>query len=271
MSDTPIVEITDDELDAAIMGAEPVEESDPIEPEDNLDVDGNVIPPVVTKEPKDTIDWEKELNDTKSDFGRKQKAMETQISTLTNSVSELVNAIKSGRVNEQPDSDDFDTDDPIPLTMGGLSEAINALMKKKTINDNQQISQYENGYIKQIEKLGSAYTDKVHKHIVKRMFDDFNLRHSDNPALDAKLNFRDAEAAILREVRERKANPLTKNKGISNKNLGGPTNTDQDLKSTSPVKLDKYAADFIKATGMKEEDAQKALEGDMPLYLRGRV
>ena len=271
MPDTQIVEVTDEELDAAIMGAEPTEEPDPIELTDEVDVDGNVIPPVVTKDPKETIDWEKELNDTKSDFGRKQKAMETQISTLTNSVSDLVNAIKSGRVNEQQADDDFDTDDPIPLTMGGLAEAIDSLMNKKKSNVDREVTQYEGGYLKTIEKLGSDYNDKVHKHIVDRMFKEFNIRHSDNPALDAKLNFRDAETAILREVRERKANPLSKNKGVANKNLGGATNTDQDIRTSAPVKFDKYAADFIKATGMKEEDAQKALEGDMPLYLRGRV
>jgi len=271
MPDTQIVEVTDEELDAAIMGAEPTEEPGPIELTDEVDVDGNVIPPVVTKEPKETIDWEKELNDTKSDFGRKQKAMETQISTLTNSMSELVNAIKSGQGNRQQEVDDFDIDDPIPLTMGGLAEAINKLMSQKQSTTDREVTQYEGGYLKTIEKLGSDYNDKVHKHIVDRMFKEFNIRHSDNPALDAKLNFRDAEAAILREVRERKANPLSKNKGVANKNLGGATNTDQDIRTSAPVKFDKYAADFIKATGMKEEDAQKALEGDMPLYLRGRV
>jgi len=267
--------ITDEELEASLLGvadADADADDIPIVPEPVVDADGNTIEPKPVVNTKTDDQWLKELNDTKSEFGRKLKIQEEQVSNLTNSVTELVTALKSGNMgNQQYQEPEYEEDDPIPLTMGGLVGAVEKLMQKRDQGFEAKTSEYEGGYMKTVEQLGSDYTDPVHKHIVSRMFKEFNIRHSDNPALDARLNFRDAEAAILREVRDRKANPLDKNTGKRTQNLGGPTGTDQDVTTGVPVKFDKYASDLIQATGMKEEDAQKALQGDMPLYLRGRA
>lgn len=215
----------------------------------------------------------KEFSDFKSEAGRKQKATDENIAELSNNINTLVTAIKSGGMNQQQqqEEDPFDPDDPIPLTMGGLLESVKTFMGKEKSGEAKETSAYQDRYLDVIEGLGKEYPDNIHKHIVDRMFKQFNIKHSDNPGLDAQLNFRNAEAAILREVRTRKANPLEKNKGAENKNLGGSNNTNQDINTEQPVKLDNYASEFIKATGMKEEDAQKALTGDMPMYLRGKV
>ena len=218
-------------------------------------------------------DWKKEFGDFKADAGRKQKSLEKTVETLTQSVSNLLTVIKSGGIGQQQqaEEDPFDPDDPIPLTMGGLLESVKTFMNKEKTTSAKQSSEYQDNYLDTISNLGSEYPENVHQHICDRMFKDFNIRHSDNPTLDAQLNFRNAEAAILREVRTRKTNPLDKNKGAQNKNLGGSTNSGQDINAEAPVKLDSYAQEFIKATGMKEEEAQKALVGDLPMYLRGKV
>lgn len=267
-------QVTDEELEASLLGvADGNVDGEPTE----LDTDtafNNVDEPDGNKKIvniKTDAEWQKELNDTKSEFGRKLKIQEEQVTTLTNSVTELVTALKSGGIDGRQQEPEFDEDDPIPLTMGGLVGAVEKLLQKRDQGFEAKTSEYEQGYLKTVEKLGADYSDSVHKHIVDRMFKQFNIRHSNDPMLDARLNFRDAENVILREVRERKANPLAKNKGKRNKNLGGPTDSDQDISAAAPVKLDQYAAEFIKSTGMKEEDAQKALQGDMPLYLRGRA
>jgi len=278
MTDNPI---TDEELENALLGTDAAaEDNDGTDDAENTadgTADTNEGQDAGTgdadSKQKTAAEWQKELNDTKSEWGRKTKVLESQVETLTKSVTDLVTAIKSGNINQQNqnDVDDFDEDEPIPLTMSGLADAVDRLLNKRNQNYEQQTTAYENGYLGTVEKLGSEYPDHIHKHIVERMWKQFNIRHSDNPALDAQLNFRNAEAAILREVRQRKTNPLEKNKGVRNQNLGGPTSSSQDTNAVAPVKLDSYAAEFIRATGMKEEDAQKALEGDMPLYLRGKA
>lgn len=225
----------------------------------------------------DEIDWEKELHKAKTNFGRKTKNLEDQVKSLTDNMNSLVDLIKSGGLNQRQGKQDnelndaFDDDTPIPLTMGGLAQVIAQMNNQTSNKQTESQKKYENGYMKTVENLGSSYSDKVHKVIVERMFKDFNVKHSDNPALDAQLNFREAEAAILREVRTRKANPLDKNKGKKNKGLGGSTGSDQDTRQSDPITLDKYASDFIASIGMSEDDAKKALEGDMPMYLRGKV
>lgn len=222
------------------------------------------------------FDFEKELHLTKTNFGRKQKKLENQIAEVNQNVSNLLEAVNSlvqkqsgGRDNDF--EDDLDPDAPIPLTMGELVDAVSKITGKQSEKVSKAQKTYENGYMKTVSNLGSQYPEKVHRHIVERMFKDFNIKHSDNPSLDAELNFSKAEAAILREVRTRKTNPLDKNKGKHNQNLGGGSGTDQDTKVGGEIKLDKYAADFIKSIGMDEEEAQKALTGDMPMYLGGKV
>ncbi len=268
--------VTDDELNAELLDKDDddkLKDDDVIKPDDDVDklkADDNKDD---KKDVDDTIDWENELNKARSDWGRKQKATDTKIESLTDSVAQLVEVDKTGAVgqNQQAGNDIFESEEPIPLTMGDLAKTMQKMMN----NQNQQITgeqqTYQDNYLKTVERLGSTYTDKVHQHIVERMHKDFNNKHSENPALDAELNFSKAEATILREVRSRKTNPLDKNKDKDTKNLGGSNNTNQDSVTSSPVKLDEFAADFIKSTGMKEEDAQKALQGDIPLSLRGKV
>jgi len=242
------------------------DDADEVKPDDVADVEDK-------KDKTKEIDWEKELNDARSDWGRKQKKLEDQVKDLTSNVNSLVEALKQGHTNQQPsDSEyDFDQDDPIPLTMGGLLATLEKLNNKKNANFTNKQKQYEDKYLDTVDTLGSRYSEEVHKVIVDRMFKDFNVKHSDYPDLDAKLNYREAEAAILREIKSRKQNPLEKNKGKNVKGLGGGMDGEQDVRVATPVKLDKYAQDFIKSTGMKEEDAQKALRGGMPSYLRGKM
>ncbi len=220
--------VTDDELNAELLGKETNNDDDledKLENKTDIDDDKVEINDDKTdkKDVDDTFDWKNELNTTRSDWGRKQKATDTKIESLTDSVAQLVEVVKTGAAsqNQQAGNDIFESEEPIPLTMGSLAKE----MQKILNNQNQQITgeqqTYQDNYLKTVERLGSTYTDKVHQHIVERMHKDFNNKHSENPALDAELNFSKAEATILREVRSRKTNPLDKNKDKDTKNLGG--------------------------------------------------
>ena len=271
--------VNDNDLDDALLGdLGDAGDSD----DDNNGVDGNVgnagdddDDNNDSNDDDGNIDWKNELNKARSDWGRKQKTLETQIETLTENVNKMIDGFNTNTMQQQTDThqntndDSFDSDEPIPLTMGGLAEVMTKIMSNKQDQNTHQDKAYEDSYMQVISSLGSTYSDKVHKHIVDRMFKDFNMKHSVNSKMDAELNFAKAEAAVLRDARTRKTNPLKGND--SNNPLGGSTNIQQDTNNSVPVKLDAYAQDFIKATGMKEEDAQKALQGDMPLYLRGKV
>ena len=268
-------QVTDKELDDALLGMEDDDVDDNVnDVDDNNDVDNDVdgnVPDDESKKKDDDVDWENELHLTKTAFGRKQKALETQVETLTENVNKLVNVIESGGLNQQRQLTDsnIDPDEPIPLTMGGFRAEIRKEMNTENREITVEQQQYQDGYLQALGKLGSGYSDKVHQHIVERMDKDFNIRYSDNPALDVELNFYKAKSALTDEIRIRKKNPLKGDDPTGP--LGGATNVSQDSSVSPPVKLDKAAADFIKSVGMKEEDAQKALQGDMPLYLRGKV
>ncbi len=220
----------------------------------------------------DKIDWAKELQDSRSEVGRlkkEQKETNTQIKSISENMNSLINLVKSTQQQGQQETELSDPDDPIPLTMGGLMNEFKKFQSNQNQTQTQAQQEYQDSYLNVIGQLGSQYSDKVHQHIVERMYKDFNVKHSNQPELDAQLNFERAKSAILEESGIKKKNPLQGNKGKAP--LGGSTNTDQDVKSAQVVPLDSYAQDFIKSTGMKEEDAQKALQGDMPLYLRGKA
>jgi hypothetical protein len=110
-----------------------------------------------------------------------------------------------------------------------------------------------------------------HTEIYEEMMAHHNVKHSDNAASDARINFQAAQIALLQKNGPKpRANPLDKNKGKEAKNLGGGTDTEADTKSIRLPKLDEYAADFVKRTGMKDEQVARALEGDAPVSLFGK-
>lgn len=92
---------------------------------------------------------------------------------------------------------------------------------------------------------------------------------SNNPQLDARVNFNAAMARHYKALATAKHNPLSKNKDQETEALGGPTETNVKPKEAKAPDLDEYAKDFVKRTGMKSESVVKALKGDMPVYLRG--
>lgn len=221
----------------------------------------------------------KAFNDMRSEWGRKQKTLEDKVSDIATSVSTLIEALQTGagQQNQQNqdgggaagESGDLDPDEVIPLTIGGLENVMTQILTKHKVKETGQQTEYENSYLKTVSNMGSQYSEKVYKAISERMDKEFNQRHSDNPTLDAQLNFRNAEAALLRDFTTKKINPLKGNPAGAP--LGGSNSPEQDNNAIRPIQLDAHAAAFIEASGMKPEDAQKALQGDTPLYLRGKV
>jgi len=92
---------------------------------------------------------------------------------------------------------------------------------------------------------------------------------SNNPQLDARVNFNAAMARHYKALATARHNPLSKNKDQDAEALGGPAETSVKPKKIATPDLDEYAKDFVKRTGMKTESVAKALKGDMPVYLRG--
>lgn len=273
-------QITDEDL---VRAAEAPDTSDPdLEVEDGNPAEDNAPaepagdkPEEVVEESEDKLPPEPEDNTVRSELGRKVKEQGERLDTFISAMTDAIQEIKSS-VIQKPDEEDPDDDYPVTLTAKELRDTIRSEVSNLTKDQQKQTKQYETGYMKKVSSLTAGLPDAEKAEIEKELFDNpkVNVRHSDNPAFDAQLNFMTAQNNVLRgklATNKKPVNPLDKNKDNPDLPLGGPSETrNQDNNADKVIKLDPEAAKFAKATGMSEEDIKEALTGPMPTYLGGQ-
>ena len=133
-------------------------------------------------------------------------------------------------------------------------------------------TQYQENYLGTMKDLIADIPDeKIAKEVYKKMLydDKFNVKLSNNAILDSAKNFNRAYNSIISGGKpvtrfdEPRGTPVPA--GVS-----GATTTVTQTKKVLP-KLDADAYEFMKQTGMSEDDVIDALEGEMPIHLRGKV
>ena len=234
--------VTDDQLDAA---AEEV--SDEVEPEVEVD---EVEPEVDEKE--------KEDHRLQSALGR-IGSMQAKIDKLENMISNMD--------TEKPEEVD---DDEIVTSK---QDVLRIFQEKEQMEKNKR-AQYTETAVNTLIDLGlqnSDLTDDTYVTIHKDAEANWKSKTGD-PKLDAEINFTEALNRHYQKMITKNAeptNPLNKNKDADGQELGGAAETSVKTKNESVPKLDDSAKDFIERVGMKPESINKALKGDMPMYLRG--
>ena len=282
--------VTDEDLDRAaemapdtsepepkVADGTPAEDDTPAEPAGEEEVVEEEVAEEVVEEP---IPDEPEGNRERSELGRKVKEQGERLDSFMDTITGAIDEIKTSVAKPEFEDEPLDDDYPITLTAKELNDRIKegiasagVVTKKDIETQKRQAKEYENGYLAKVSSLTTGIPDK--EAIEKELFEnkDVNVKRSNNPLIDAEMNFLKAQTNVLNKKLEAKAkpvNPLDKNNDNEDLPLGGPLGTNnQDVKSEKVTKLDPEAAKFAKESGMSEEDVQKTLAGPMPTYLGG--
>jgi len=227
---------------------------------------------------KDTLEKEPEEieepldNAERSRLGRRVSAIESSIQTL---VDEFRTIMKSAGKDDTPtydtdllsdeDGDEYVTKKDLPK----FYESQRMREAKEAERIKRDTDKYNNDYNSVFQELGKTVDADFHTEVLQEMKANHNFKRSNSGVLDAELNYLKAKDAILQKKSAGPQNPLDKNKDKNTENLGGPSDTIVTGKADTPVKLDKYAAEFVARVNMSEDSVKKALDGNARTGLMG--
>jgi hypothetical protein len=261
--------VTDDMLDRAADGVDEVEEDatedetieEETEEEEVAEEEATETEEEATEEAEDAPE-EPEDNAERSRLGRRVSELETALlqskqesETKLNETLEKLNSFLGKK--DEPEEEEFfelpeTKEDLAKLVREQLAKVQNEEVTQKT----QAVKDYESGYIDTVGTLLEGEPDS--EEILKLIEDEFNVKHSKVDNLqsgmkDAAKNILAAKSKLLSG--STKTIPL---KGEKGKNLGGGGG-DKVAKATKKMpKLDAAAAQYVKETGMTEEEVIKA-------------
>jgi hypothetical protein len=192
----------------------------------------------------------------RSNLGRRVKRMEDTVNTLLSKLDNFVDNVGRGAIQTQNYQNYDDEED---------EEFIRKMQKYEKKKVDRQ-KDYEKNYISKVRQLGSGEPD--YKEIFDEMYSNFNVIHSGDPEIDARLNWADARASVL----SKKISPNRPNvkgeRNTASTDLG--VNAINDSATSSEVQLDDFAKEFVAHTGMKKEKVESALKSDLRPGVSGR-
>jgi hypothetical protein len=267
-------EVTDEALDAAASEVavddvladdaieEVAEEIDVVEEEAETAEEAVETDEVIPDEPDD--------HGERSALGRRVGEIDRNLTSQLTQMQEKMESYFQGAKSVQPPQPPevtYDDNEEIPMTMGELNRLLDSRDQRRTQLQEEDATRYESGYRETFSRLSGDIEPEEAKKIEDEMLANFNVRHSNDPTLDAERNFLRAENAILRNRPPEK--PSTKLR--QGKSLGGESATVTTKRKAGAVKLDPIAAEYVaemkKKNNWTDEDVSKALEGEMPLNL----
>lgn len=215
------------------------------------------------EEPKTSTSEEKEKEEKKevkepvsedhpTKLGRRVKGLETTLSEM----NQKLDAFFSRSESRDRETAKTVTNDELPEIISTPDDVVkvNRFMKKKEQED-QEV--YTKNYLNNFKSLGSRDSE-LYPEIYDEMIKNFNVRYSDNPQNDARVNYAEAKAAILSQKYAPTKPNVRGKKGEIPTDLG--IESRETVTSSESVHLDDMAMDFAKSTGMKEESIREALK-----------
>lgn len=119
---------------------------------------------------------------------------------------------------------------------------------------------YERSYLKVIGELAGD-NEELHEEIYTEMMKNHNVRHSDNPDMDARLNYERAKFSVATRKSDSDKPKRIKSDKIPAQPAAGAARSES--KSVAMPKLDKEAQDYVnylRKKGTSEDDIAKILE-----------
>lgn len=228
------------------------------------------------QEPEADLPEEPEDNRVRSQLGRRVKAMEDDFYELKGTLEEFLREQRKQRKEPEgePDFDDFDAgggEDEV-VRMKDLPKLLQKFNQDQASEQRKAQEKYERGYLQSLPNWAEEnnLNDKQHRKVCEVMQEHYNIRYSNDPVADSRINYLKALSQILSGVAKQRQNPLSKNQEEEQPPPGGPSGSDSDFRAGEQVQLDDYAAEFVKKSGMGEDSVKKALTGNMPTYLMGK-
>lgn len=183
-------------------------------------------------------------------LGRRVSGLETTLAEMNQKLDAFFSR------SEIRDRETTKTDGELPEIISTPEDVIkvNRFQRKK---EQEEQEAYSRNYLNTFKSFGSR-DPEFYPEIYDEMVKNFNIRYSDDPRNDARVNYAEAKAAIL----SKKYAPLKPN--VKDKKSEIPTDLGIESRETSTssqtVHLDDLAQDFVKSTGMKEESIKEALK-----------
>jgi len=199
----------------------------------------------------------------RSELGRKVKGIESRLDTELFAVNDKLDQLLAKDV-EDPEEDE----DEIPRSRKELDDYMDKKFQARERASKDTDTKYNTDYQ---TAIGQFSEEEDYGEICKELEANFNIRKSDNGDVDGQLNYLKASKSFYKKKasgKDDKTNPL---KGKDNDlPLGTPPGGDEEIdKEEAMPKLDAYAQDYMKKTGMSEESVKKAMKGELPLGMQG--
>jgi hypothetical protein len=198
-----------------------------------------------------------------SKLGRKYKKMESELEQM----KEELRTLKGGTstVYQPPQDDEAELEqiremyqtDPI-----AARRAHDAYDRKQAA---REAKVYESAYLSQLNALAKKQdTEELHDEIVAEMMQNFNVRHSNNPDMDARVNYAEAKSVVIaKSTATTKKRPATAG-GTEKAPVQPAANSSKGAtKSVVFPQLDEYAQDYVnylRKQGVTDEEILKSLK-----------
>jgi hypothetical protein len=238
----PVVEPTQE----PVVEQEPAEQPVAVEPEPEV--------PVETPPPVETED-----NAERSRLGRRLANMERQhqqeMQDLKMMLAQQNQAMTMLMQKMQPQPQAEPEDDYIPTTRAEfdryLANRMQQHVQQQSEGQRQAQQRYEQGYMNtlkafsQVEEDDAVYHEVISE--VTRKDSPFNIKHSDNPMADARINYVEAKLAILNK-QLKSAKVVSRENPIKGKSPVAPLGSGSATNSRAPAKdavLPKLSAEAL--------------------------
>ena len=187
----------------------------------------------------------------RSEFGRKANERLEKMEGRMELILSRLETLDSLQVQPKRETNN---DFPDVVTTAEDVRKINRLDKQNEIEEQKQYSQ---NYLKTFRTLGGREDPEFYKEVFSEMLKNFDIRHSDDPIMDARINFSEAKIAVLsRKLPQGKTNLRDKKSTI-------PTDLGIESRSSEitdeDISLDPLARDFAESVGMKKDSIREAL------------
>jgi len=260
VDDVPTDDVEEEVVEDAVEEVKAI--SDPVETVDEV---------VDTPAGDDDLPPEPDDHGERSALGRRVGEIDRTVNARMDQMMERMDSFLQGvqtmQTPQQPAAPAYDPNEEIPMNMGELNTLLDARDQRRQQEHEQDTTRYESGYREQFTELVKGLDPEEGKKVEDEMLANFNVRHSNDPTLDAERNFLRAENVVLRNRPPEK--PKVNLRESTPK--GGASATTTATKTAATVTLDADAAGLVadmKAKhGWTDEDTKNALEGEMPLNL----
>lgn len=195
------------------------------------------------------LDDEDNEEDNVSLLKDKISSLERTIGGLSSTVDRFIEAS-----TKTLKSDDIDLDNNMPIT----AKEINKILDNREKHTLSEKNKYEKNYIETIRDIGSKKKDSWNKAVIKELEQNNSkyLKHTGYPEADAKINYSEAEKAVI--LRSGKVNlKLDSTKAPLNPKFKNKV----DVKKVgNNVNLDNHAKKLIAKLGLNDDKVKNYLQ-----------